>query len=113
MRGLLLAALILVLPWFGYAQQEQGPIDPVSTTAEFLGMSSNQALAVGLGIVGGATGLHLLLGGGAATLAGAFGGALIGHWWYEQKLRAMTSEAQPYTVYYAPTRQAAFASAEN
>lgn len=84
MRYFLIAAVIAVLPILGFARQ--GDHQPAATEeVRIFGIHVDQALAVGLGVAGGAIGLQILLGGGSALMAGALGGALIGNWWYEQR----------------------------
>lgn len=84
MRRLLIAAVIALFPLFGFAQQEAPP-GTLAERVRVLGVNADQLIAVGLGVLGGGVGLHLLLGGGSATLVGALAGAMIGNWWYEQK----------------------------
>jgi len=89
MRYLVIAALIAVLPMLGFAQQSGTRTDH-RDDVKILGIQVDQAVAVGLGVIGGAIGLHILLGGGSATLVGALAGALVGNWWYEQRSRGET-----------------------
>lgn len=110
MRNLALVMLLAVLPLTGFAQQQSpapsqyrpadwGADAPLST-----GLSTDQALAIGLGILAGAIGLNIVVGGGAATLVGALAGALIGNWWFERK-GAPGGDQQAHT-YSATYRQA-------
>jgi hypothetical protein len=84
MRKLLFAVLVACLPLTGFADQVK-QADPFKH-AQFLGITADQAVAVGFGLLGGAIGLHALLGGGASTVIGGVAGGLLGDWWYEQKL---------------------------
>lgn len=59
------------------------PVQRVS--AALHGVTSDQALAVGAGVLVGAIGLHALLGGAAWTAGGAIVGAVVGEWWYLQR----------------------------
>ena len=86
MRRLLFAALVAAIPMAGLAQQQPDRTAAVSEDLTFFGVTTDHLLAIGLGVVGGAVGLHVLLGGGSATVAGALAGALVGNWWYEQKM---------------------------
>ncbi|MBI1206822.1 MAG: hypothetical protein GC191_05980 [Azospirillum sp.] len=86
MRKLLIVALIALIPLTAAAQQRLAqPAQLPLESSHFLGMTPDQALAVAIGILGGAVGLHALLGGSAATLVGAVAGAMIGNWWYERQ----------------------------
>ncbi len=85
MRRLIIAALVALLPLSGFAQQaKEAP--QTAVVSALLGMSTERVVAVGFGVLGGAVGLHTLLGGTAWTLAGAGVGAMFGNWWYIQRL---------------------------
>lgn len=101
MKRLLFAALFAIIPLMGFADQQPSHNGAPDNTVRLLGISADQTLAIGLGVVGGAIGLHILLGGGSATLAGALAGALIGNWWFEQKVKDSRSEIG-LTVNYSP-----------
>jgi len=78
------ALVVAVLPLTGFAQQTR-QISPVQQASAMLqGVTSDQAMAIGVGVIGGAIGLHALLGGAAWTVGGAVVGAMFGDWWYLQ-----------------------------
>jgi len=70
----LLLAACLCTPNFASARADQGDI---------LGVSKEQALVVGAGIVGGALVLHLVAPGDFTYFAGGVLGGLAALWWYE------------------------------
>jgi hypothetical protein len=70
----LLLAACLCLPNLVSARAEQG---------EILGVSREQALVVGAGIVGGALVLHIVAPGDFTYFAGGVLGGLAALWWYE------------------------------
>lgn len=95
MRRLVLAMLLALIPLTGFAQQQY--TDSYSTRAEDAvaasGLSTDQALVIGLGVLVGAIGLNIVVGGSAATVVGALAGALIGNWWFEKKGAPDNNEA--------------------
>lgn len=94
MRKLLFALLIICLPWAGSAQQEK-PVSMLRQATDILGVSTEQALAVGVGVLAGAIGLHALMGGMAYTMVGGLGGALVGDWWFAQRGTAIIPDSDP------------------
>jgi hypothetical protein len=82
---LLFVVLVAVLPLTGFAQQIQNSA-PVQQASVVLGISPEHVLIIGAGVLGGAVGISALLGGAAWSLAGGAAGALIGDWWYLQRL---------------------------
>jgi hypothetical protein len=62
------------MPNFGSARAEQGDI---------LGVSKEQALVVGAGVIAGALVLHLMVPGDLTYFAGGVVGGLAAIWWYE------------------------------
>jgi len=79
--ALLLAACLLT-PNFAFARTDQG--EPQYRLAgDILGISKEQALVVGAGIVGGALVLHLVAPGDFTYFAGGILGGLAALWWYE------------------------------
>ena len=87
LRKLGLIALVVFLPLTGIAQQRM-PTPPIRPVPTLLGLSTDQALAIGVGVLGGAFGLHALLGSAAWTLAGGVAGALVADMWYVQGVGA-------------------------
>lgn len=85
MRRLIFAALVALLPLSGFAQQAKEAPQTAAVSA-LLGMSTERVVAIGFGVLGGALGLHTLLGDTVWTLAGAGAGAMFGNWWYIQRL---------------------------
>ncbi len=83
MRKLFFAALVVALPLVGLAQPSQ-PVSPAHEALGQFGVSPDQALIMGAGMLGGAIGLYALLGGAAWTAAGGVSGALVGDWWFVQ-----------------------------
>ncbi|CAK0746611.1 exported hypothetical protein [uncultured Gammaproteobacteria bacterium] len=88
MRKILIAMLFVLMPLSAIAQQQNGPVPKTLIASQFIGMTTDQALAVGLGVIGGAIALNAMLGGGSATLVGAVAGAMIGNWWFEHNMGA-------------------------
>lgn len=84
MRKLLFALLVVCIPWASVAQSER-PVSALRQATDILGISTEQVLAVGVGVLAGAIGLHALMGGTAYTLVGGLGGALVGDWWFAQR----------------------------
>jgi len=84
MRKLFFAALVAVLPLTGFAQPNQ-PVSPAHEALAQFGLSPDQFLIIGAGVVGGAIGVYALLGGGVWTVAGGVAGALMGDWWFVQR----------------------------
>jgi hypothetical protein len=75
-------AAVLVAGWLwapnlAFAQSDQG------LSADSLGISKEQALVVGAGIVGGALVLHFVIPGDFTYFAGGAVGGLAALWWYE------------------------------
>lgn len=97
MRKLLFAVLVACLPLSVFAQQIKANA-PLQQATQILGITSDQALAVGFGLLGGAIGLHALLGGAASTVVGGVAGALVGDWWYEQKVNPANRSAPMLTA---------------
>jgi len=86
MRKLFIAVLLALVPLTGFAQQQYSvPYSEARDVVEQTGLSTDQALVIGLGILAGAIGLNIIVGGSAATVVGALAGALIGNWWFEKK----------------------------
>ncbi len=81
MRKLVFIGLVTLLPLTGVAQQDR----PALPALNFNSLSSDHAFALGVGLLGGAVGLHALLGGTTWTLAGGAVGALVGDWWHYQR----------------------------
>lgn len=80
---MLFAAFLAFAPLSAGAQTVPVPVPvppPASTT--ILGMSPNQALAIGVGMIAGGVGMGALADGPFTTVIGSFAGALIGNWWY-------------------------------
>ncbi len=85
MRKLIFAVLLAVLPLTGFAQQvRQNPA--AGDASALFGITTDQALVLGVGTLGGAMGVYALLGGASLTLAGGVAGALLGDWWYVQRI---------------------------
>ncbi|MEI6558464.1 MAG: hypothetical protein WCO00_08640 [Rhodospirillaceae bacterium] len=85
MRRLVFAALVALLPLSGFAQQaKEAP--QTAVVSALLGVSTERVVAIGFGVLGGAVGLHALLGDTVWTLAGGAAGAMFGNWWYIQRL---------------------------
>lgn len=84
-RRLVFAVLVAILPLAGFAQQIV-PISPVQRAESVLrGVAPERLVAVGVGVLVGAIGLHALLGGAAWTAGGAIAGGLFGAWWSLQR----------------------------
>ncbi|MEI7608825.1 MAG: hypothetical protein WCJ64_15715 [Rhodospirillaceae bacterium] len=93
MRKLIIAALVALLPLSGFAQQvKEAP--QTAVVSALMGVSTERVVAIGFGVLGGALGLHTLLGDAAWTLAGAAAGAMFGNWWYIQRLDTKRTSAK-------------------
>jgi hypothetical protein len=88
MRKLLLVLTIAMASAMPLAAQAQQPQPQAS---DIMGLNSDQALAIGLGIVGGVIIIDGLL--GAPAWAGVVAGGLIGNWWYSQHADQMRTAA--------------------
>jgi hypothetical protein len=67
----------LCAPNFAFALSDQDRF------RDIVGISEEQALVVGAGIIAGALVVHLVVPVDFAYLAGGVGGGLAAHWWYE------------------------------
>ncbi|MEI8395216.1 MAG: hypothetical protein WCF85_10800 [Rhodospirillaceae bacterium] len=83
MRRLVFAVLVALLPLTGFAQQ-MGPLPTLERASSSLRLTNDQAVAIAVGVFGGAIVLYTAFGGVAWTLAGVASGALIGEWWHVQ-----------------------------
>lgn len=86
MRKIAAAALIcgaLVVPAQASAQDRAVG----SLVDEFKKLDSRHVTAIVVGAVGGAVALHWVVGGSAASWIGAGAGALVGDWYYVEKMR--------------------------
>ena len=85
MAGLLCSALLL--PGQVMAQQAT----PVATLMdEIKSIDPTHAAVIALGAVGGAVIVHWAIGGSIATVVGAGAGALVGDWYYFEKVKGTT-----------------------
>jgi hypothetical protein len=98
MRKLFLVALVAALPLAGIAEPTQ-PVSPGHEAMTHFGLTSDQAMIVGAGMLGGAVGLYALLGGAAWTLAGGASGALLGDWWFIQRTDTTSPRKLPVRHY--------------
>ena len=93
MRRLVFALLVALLPLSGFAQQVREAPQTAMVSA-VMGVSTERAVAIGFGVIVGAVGLHALLGDALWTLAGAGVGAMLGNWWYIQRLDGKRTSAR-------------------
>ncbi len=102
MRKVLLAAVIALIglvPLTAQAQQA-APGKP----GDVFGLNSNQVVAIGIGLIGGAIVAESVV--GMPVWAGAAAGALVGNWYYSQeggapvirRANAMADEARVYLI---------------
>lgn len=75
------AAFLATAPLSAGAQTVPVPVPPPASST-VLGMSPNQALAIGVGMIAGGVGMSALAEGPFTTVVGSIAGALIGNWWY-------------------------------
>jgi hypothetical protein len=82
-----LVSTCLCAPNFAFALSDQGQSEAIlagdTLGGDILGISKEQALVVGAGIVGGALVLHLVVPGDFTYFAGGVVGGLAALWWYE------------------------------
>lgn len=77
------AAFLAIAPLSAGAQTVPAPVPvPPPASSTILGMSPNQALAIGVGMIAGGVGMSALAEGPFTTVVGSIAGALIGNWWY-------------------------------
>jgi hypothetical protein len=106
MRTLLALAMVAFLAFAPTAAHAQtvslapvaGPQD--TTGPSILGMTPDQALTVGVGILAGAFIMDLVVSNGPTVLIGAVAGALIGNWWFSTRppVAAVTRTAGPEAI---------------
>ncbi len=72
-----LVSWCLCAPNFAFALSDQDQF------RDMVGISKEQALVVGAGIIAGALVVHLIVPADFAYLAGGVGGGLAAHWWYQ------------------------------
>jgi len=75
-------AIALAAPIAADAQVKAAPQAPPQ--AKILGLTREQIVVIGAGVVVGALALHLLVGADFTYFAGAVAGGLAADWWYEQ-----------------------------
>ena len=83
MRQLVCAVALAIALAVPAAAKAQSNTAPPPSTSEIFGLSKEQALVVGAGVVVGALALHLLVGAEFTYFAGAVAGGLAADWWYE------------------------------
>src|SRR5260221_949379 len=92
----LLLGFWLATPKFGQAQQVPDP-PTLDRSDEILGVSKENAFAIGAGVVVGALVLHLLVPADFTYFAGGILGGFAANWWYrnggESQVRALLKQS--------------------